>query len=160
MTKQPSQSHHIKSCIVSSAWPPVIGFALYTAERGLPRWYSGTESACQCRRHKRLECELWVGKIPWSRKWQPTPVFLPENFHGQRSLASCSPWDHKESMGLQRHNRAMEPALILHQTFSEKPCLVSVTELAIVIKVTSCHTHCSDFRLLLCVHLCCLPPQL
>ena len=43
-------------------------------------------------------------KIPWSRKWQPTPVFLPENFHGQGSLASCSPWDHKESIQLQRHN--------------------------------------------------------
>ena len=33
----------------------------------------------------------WVGKIPWSRKWQPTPVFLPGKFHGRRSLASYSP---------------------------------------------------------------------
>ena len=65
-----------------------------------------------------------------------------------------------ESMGLQRHNRAMEPAHTLHQAFSEKPCPVSVTELAMVIKVTSCHTPCSDFRLLLRVHLCCLPPRL
>ena len=32
----------------------------------------------------------WVGKIPWSRKWQPTPVFLPGKFHGQRSLAGYS----------------------------------------------------------------------
>ena len=39
----------------------------------------------------------WVGKIPWRRAWQPTPVFLPEEFHGQRSLANYSPWDHKES---------------------------------------------------------------
>ena len=31
----------------------------------------------------------WVGKIPWRRKWQPTPVFLPGEFHGQRSLVSC-----------------------------------------------------------------------
>ena len=35
---------------------------------------------------------LWVGKIPWRRKWHPTPVFLPGESHGQRSLASCSPW--------------------------------------------------------------------
>ena len=34
----------------------------------------------------------WVGKIPWSRKWQPTP-FLPGEFHGQRSLAGYSLWD-------------------------------------------------------------------
>ena len=30
--------------------------------------------------------DVWVGKIPWRRKWQPTPVFLPEKSHGQRSL--------------------------------------------------------------------------
>ena len=34
---------------------------------------------------------------PWRRKWQPTPVFLPAKSHGQRSLASYSPWGHKES---------------------------------------------------------------
>ena len=39
----------------------------------------------------------WVWKTPWTRKWQPTPVFLPGKSHGQRSLASYSPWGHKES---------------------------------------------------------------
>ena len=34
----------------------------------------------------------WVGKLPWRRKWQPTPVFLPGESHGQRSLAGYSPW--------------------------------------------------------------------
>ena len=38
----------------------------------------------------------WVEKIPWRKKWQPTPVFLPGKSHGQRSLAGCSPWSHKE----------------------------------------------------------------
>ena len=131
----------LKFVLVSSAWSPVISFALSTAERGLHRWYSGEESICQCRRHKRLECDLWVGKVLWSRKWQPTPVFLPENFHGQGSLASCSPCDHKESIRLQRHNWAMEPAHTLHKTFPKKPSPVSVTELAVVITMTSCHTH-------------------
>ena len=37
-----------------------------------------------------------VGKIPWRRKWQPTPVFLPGEFHGQRNRAGYSPWDHRE----------------------------------------------------------------
>ena len=41
--------------------------------------------------------ETWVGKIPWRREWQPTLVFLPGEFHGQRSLAACSTWIHKES---------------------------------------------------------------
>ena len=39
----------------------------------------------------------WVGKIPWRRKWQPTPGFLPVKSHGQRSLAGCSPQGHRES---------------------------------------------------------------
>ena len=43
------------------------------------------------------EFNPWVGKIPWRRKWQPTPVFLPGEFHGQRSLVGYSPWGHKGS---------------------------------------------------------------
>ena len=38
----------------------------------------------------------WDGKIPWRRKWQPTPVSLPGISHGQRSLVGCNPWGHKE----------------------------------------------------------------
>jgi len=45
----------------------------------------------------RPEFDPWVGKIPWRRAWQPTPVSLPGEFHGQKNLASYSPWGHKES---------------------------------------------------------------
>ena len=45
---------------------------------GLPRWLNDKDSACQCRSHRRCEFNFWVRKIPWSRKCQPTPVFLPE----------------------------------------------------------------------------------
>ena len=38
----------------------------------------------------------WVRKIPWRRKWQPTPVFLPGESHGQGSLVGYSPWGYKE----------------------------------------------------------------
>ena len=38
------------------------------------------------RRHRRCWFDLWAGKIPWRKKWQPTPVFLPGESHGQRSL--------------------------------------------------------------------------
>ena len=41
--------------------------------------------------------DLWVGKIPWRRKWQPTPVFWPGKSHGQRSLKGYSPWGCQES---------------------------------------------------------------
>ena len=41
--------------------------------------------------------DLWVGKIPWKREWLPTPVFLPGEFHGQRSLVGYNPWGRKES---------------------------------------------------------------
>ena len=57
----------------------------------LPRWLSGKESTCQCRRPRRWGFDPWVRKIPWRRKWQPTPVFLPGKFHGQSCRAGYSP---------------------------------------------------------------------
>ena len=59
---------------------------------GLPWWLSGNKSACQCRR---LSFNLWVRKVSWRRKWQPTPVFLPGRYHGQRSLGAYSPWGYE-----------------------------------------------------------------
>ena len=44
------------------------------------------KSACQCSRHRTCGFNPWAGKVHWSRKWQPTPAFLPGEFHGQRSL--------------------------------------------------------------------------
>ena len=51
----------------------------------------------------------WVGKIPWRRKWQPTPVFLPGESHGQRTLIGYSPWGRKESdmTGLVKVHKAL-----------------------------------------------------
>ena len=59
----------------------------------LPRWSSGKESACQCRK---CRFDPWVRKIPCSRKWQPTPVFLPGKSHEQRSLMGNGLWGHTE----------------------------------------------------------------
>ena len=69
----------------------------YGSKWGFTRWLGGKESACQFKRHRRQGFDLWVRKIPWRRKWQPTPVFLLGKFHGQRSLVGYSPWGHKES---------------------------------------------------------------
>ena len=64
--------------------------------QGLPRWLGGKESAYLCRRCRRHGFNPWVGKIPWRRAWQPTPVFLSGRSHGPRSLSGCSPWGRKE----------------------------------------------------------------
>ena len=83
VSKPPRQSH---SCIWKDKGREkrVLRYELQ-----LPTWLSGKESACQCRR---CRFNPWVRKIPWRRKWQPTPVFLPGESHGQRSRAGYSPW--------------------------------------------------------------------
>ena len=58
---------------------------------------SGKELTCQCKRYERDWFDPWVEKIPWRKARQHTPVFLPEESLGQRSLAGYSPWGHKES---------------------------------------------------------------
>ena len=81
--------------------------------KGLPWWFSGKESACNA---GDIGSIPWVGKIPWRRKWQPTPVFLPGEFHGQRSLMGYSPRGRKESdMTEQLHLLTLTP-LVLRQS--------------------------------------------
>ena len=48
------------------------------------------------------QLDPWVAKIPWRRKWQPTPVFSPGEFHGQRSPAGYSQWRRKEANTTER----------------------------------------------------------
>ena len=56
---------------------------------GLPKWLSGKEVSCQCRKS---EFDPWIRKIPWRRKWQPTPIFLAGKSYGQWSREGYSPW--------------------------------------------------------------------
>ena len=84
----------------------LFSFTLFTlCSRGL----SSKESAYQCRKCKRHGFDPWVRKIPWRRKWQLVPLFLPGKFHGQRSL------ERKQSMWLQsvRHDLVTEHNLVL-----------------------------------------------
>ena len=78
----------------------------------LPQCLSSKRICLQCKRDRRLRFDSWFGKIPWRRKWQPIPVFLPGKFRGQWSLAGYSPWCHKESTSLSTH------AQVLHIKFS------------------------------------------
>ena len=66
-------------------------YTLTIHHRGFPGGANGKEPTCQCRRYKRCRFDPWVGKIPWRRAWQSTPVFLPGESHGQRSLVGYSP---------------------------------------------------------------------
>ena len=77
---------------------PVVGFLGHMVVlRGFPGSTSGKQPACQCRRHKICEFDLWVGKMSWRRAWQLTPLFLPGESHGLRSLVGCNPQDCQES---------------------------------------------------------------
>ena len=73
-------------------------------------------------RLKSLQCrrpgfDPWVGKIPWRRKWQPTPVLLPGESHGQRSLVGYSPWSHKESDMTEQLHSLMVKNIYLEKLF-------------------------------------------
>ena len=67
---------------------------VFTLSKGFPGGASGKESAYQC---ERRGFHPWVGKIPWRRVWQLTPVFLPGESHAERSLVRYSLKGCKES---------------------------------------------------------------
>ena len=58
---------------------------------GFPGGASGKAFPCQYRKHTRCRFDPWVGKMPWKRAWQPTPIFLPGESQGQRGLGGYSP---------------------------------------------------------------------
>ena len=63
---------------LSQEWAIPIG----DTQMGATRWLGCKESTWQCRNLRRCGFNSWVRKIPWRRKWQPTPVFLPRKLHG------------------------------------------------------------------------------
>ena len=60
--------------------------------------YGGSDCKSVCLQNARSGFNPWVGKIPWRRKWPPTPVLLPGKFHGWRRLVGYSPWGCKERL--------------------------------------------------------------
>ena len=79
--------------LLDHTYGALVYFITYEISKsGLPQWLSGKESACQCRGHR---LDPWVRKIPWRRKWELIPVFLPKKSHGQRNLAGYSQSGHK-----------------------------------------------------------------
>ena len=89
----------LTSCIVENQ-SIVLQFCIWGSTPAYSGFPGGSEVRIHlpvqemCRRHR---FHPWVGKIPWRRKWQPTPVFLPLESHEQRSRVGYSPWGHRES---------------------------------------------------------------
>ena len=93
--------HNLANCLAQEAYLPVSAFDMTSSLSFIISrlcfitevWgFPDGSSTCQCRRCWRCQFDPCVRKIPWRRKWQPTPIFLPGKSHGQRSLAGCSPW--------------------------------------------------------------------
>ena len=84
----------------------------------------------QCRRPG---FDPWVGKVPWRREWQPTPVFLPRESHGQRSLAGYySPWGCKELDTTEQLTLSLTPLSLSCDHFSPLPVINLFNSLILV----------------------------
>ena len=68
----------------------------YRIRGGFPGGSVVKKPTCQCRRHKRQRFDLWIGKIPWRRVWQPSPVFLSGEYSWTEDPGGLQP------VGLQR----------------------------------------------------------
>ena len=113
---------------------------------------SDKDPACQYKR-KRKRCRFDPGfqKIPWRRTWQPTPIFLPGESHGQSSLAVYSPWGHKELGTTERLRLPLSLSLALRSALEF--LLYPTTELVIArsrIKSTFCRTSQSIWEMVCC----------
>ena len=64
---------------------------------GFPDGSDGKKKKKNCLHCRRLQFNPWVKKIPWRREWKPSPVFLPGEPHGKRSLEGHGPWGRRES---------------------------------------------------------------
>ena len=80
---------------------------------GFPDGAIGKESICQCRRYKRHGFEPKVGKIPWRRAWQHTPVFWPEEFHGLYIHGVTKSWTQLSDFHFHRELGACRVVLVV-----------------------------------------------
>ena len=110
--------------------------------KGFSSSTSGKGPACQSRRHKRHGFNTWVGKIPCRRAWQPTPVFLPGESHGQKILVGYSPLGHKELDTTEMTQHARTRQYLLLTIFISHSDLMSQGTLLFQGTITfTCHPH-------------------
>ena len=112
--------------------------------------FPGSSDGKESARRKRFN--PWVGKLPQRREWLPTPVFLPREFRGQRSLVGYSPWHCWVG-----HYWAISTFIFIyrdsgHSEHWEQPCQAPSPETPLSISASSCH------HLDLSVNICALSP--
>ena len=125
-------------------------------------WFSNKESACQCRRHG---FDSWISKIPWRRKWQPTPVFLPGKSHvltslvgyssvgSQKSQTRLSDWTTPPLLLLQKQGCSADIQVILTHHFC-LPCSICPLFRSTVMDYTDqCNSSISAYDLWICLFL-------
>ena len=144
-------SHHWRQCSISAffhccfrdVWVLLMGF---------PGVSGGKESSCQSRRHR---FNTWVGKIPWRREWLPTLVFLPGEFHGQRSLVGYSPWSCKELDMIWHLNHTIRRCLMLFliPTMWLVFAFLKLVESSLLLQCSEISQRCALARV--CFHLFC-----
>ena len=132
----PGESHGQTRLVGSGSWrhreldvTEVTSHRAHSHFRGLPRWCGVKESICQCKTQKRSRLDLWVGKTPWSRKWQPTPIFLPRKFHEQRRLVGYCPRGCKESDATEWLNMHVHIQSLSKNCIYSYPSLFPYTEM-------------------------------
>ena len=100
MVKNPPAMREIRVRSLGQEDPPQKGMATYSSILGASLVAQMVKNLPAVWENSAMQ-ETWVQSLgqedAWRRKWQPPPVFLPEEFHGQRSLAGYHPWVHKES---------------------------------------------------------------
>ena len=128
-----------------------------------------TESAWQCRKRA---LDPWVRKIPWRREWLSTPVFLPRELHGQRSLVGYSPWGCKESdmtdqptlwlfthiKGISSVQSLSHVRLFVTPWTAARQASLSITNSQSSLRLTSIESVMPSSHLILCHPLLLLPP--
>ena len=88
----------LKVSYLKRSWPLIVLISPFCIRHTLLLDFpGGSNSKSFCLQYWRPGFDPWVGKIPWRRKWQATPVLLPGKSHGRRSLVGYNPWGHKES---------------------------------------------------------------
>ena len=103
----------VPNCLSPAYWDIFhLHWALGSPYVGIPLWLRWWGICLQCRRPR---IDPWVRKIHWRRKRLPTPVFLPDKAHGQRSLVSYSSWGRKESDMTERLTIPLSLHILLHK---------------------------------------------
>ena len=97
---------------------PCVFLGAPTPNKGLPRWLRGKESACPC---GRCLFHPWMGKTPWRRKWQPTPLFLPEDIPRTEEASGL------QSTGSQRYDLVTKQQLLRKGLVSPQHIQIRVT---------------------------------